>query len=146
MTKFTPFTAKNHPIPAGLFEDWTEQEKADYANEWAAEFAEEYGWEKCEHNTSRTMADHGNVTLSECDWGCGAILISITGEDGITRTMTADEALDLEKRLAELEAERDTLRAAYEVACEIFRTQAITLPRLRDKWRTAVQQVEGVVE
>lgn len=38
-TLFTPFTADNHPIPDGILDDYTEQEKADYANEWAAEIA-----------------------------------------------------------------------------------------------------------
>lgn len=46
-------------------------------------------------------------------------------------------------RILALDSELTALRAAYEVACEIFRKQAITLPRLRDAWNTAVQRLEA---
>lgn len=64
---------------------------------------------KCEHSSSTIQADHGNVQLSECDWECGAILISVE-KNGITRTLTANEAWELKaentalyRRISEME-------------------------------------------
>lgn len=53
---------------------------------------------KCEHKSATVMEYHGNVTLSECDFGCGDVLISIE-RYGITRTMTAGEVWELQKQL-----------------------------------------------
>ena len=100
----------------------------------------------CEHNTSTAQADHGNVTLSECDWGCGAILISITGEDGITRTMTADEAYNLKSLLLAVMLENHPTDAT----CQCYEGGEITcnwhraLEMFPDDYRNLVSQVEGV--
>ena len=50
---------------------------------------------KCEHKTGSVMEYHGNVSLSECDYGCGAILVTVTDDNGISHEFTADELLDL---------------------------------------------------
>jgi len=52
----------------------------------------------CEHSAAVVMADHGNVELLECDWGCGSVLVSVTGEDGISYQFTAAELLAIGKQ------------------------------------------------
>lgn len=58
--------------------------------------------QKCEHKTSTVMEYHGNVSLSECDWGCGAILVSVTDGNGISHEFTAEELLALRERVTAL--------------------------------------------
>lgn len=64
---------------------------------------------KCEHATSRVMVDHGNVQLSECDWGCGAILITVTDSDGIAHEFTADELVTLRQFVAKVDSEAQAI-------------------------------------
>lgn len=64
---------------------------------------------KCEHATSRVMADHGNVQLSECDYGCGAILITVTDTDGIAHEFTADELITLRQFVEKVDMEAQAI-------------------------------------
>ena len=59
---------------------------------------------ECEHKTATIQADHANVTIGECDWDCGAIIISVTDYNGISHAYTAEELATLRERLAAVEA------------------------------------------
>jgi hypothetical protein len=52
-------------------------------------------YQTCEHSAAVVMADHGPVTLLECDWGCGQTLINVTDENGISYQFTAAELLTI---------------------------------------------------
>ena len=52
----------------------------------------------CEHSAAVVMADHGNVELLECDWGCGQTLVTVTNDDGISYQFTAAELLAIGKQ------------------------------------------------
>jgi hypothetical protein len=60
-------------------------------------------YKTCEHSAAVVMADHGNVTLLECDWGCGQTLISVTDATGISYQFTAADLLAIAKERRELE-------------------------------------------
>lgn len=57
----------------------------------------------CEHNTTIELFQHNEISFGTCTWGCGELLVSILGDNGITKTFSISELSALQKRVEELE-------------------------------------------
>ena len=64
---------------------------------------------KCKHKTGSVMEYHGNVSLSECDYGCGAIIVTVTDDNGISHEFTADELVTMRQFVAKVDIEAQTV-------------------------------------
>lgn len=64
---------------------------------------------KCKHKTGSVMEYHGNVSLSECDYGCGAIIVTVTDDNGISYEFTADELVTMRQFVAKVDMEAQAI-------------------------------------
>lgn len=49
----------------------------------------------CQHESATVMEYHGNITLAECDSGCGQTLVIVTDDNGISHQFTTGQLLAL---------------------------------------------------
>ena len=64
---------------------------------------------KCKHKTGSVMEYHANVSLSECDYGCGAIIVTVTDDNGISYEFTADELVTMRQFVAKVDMEAQAI-------------------------------------